>query len=617
MTKKQINKNDLHTEYGIFSNSFFLMKKMHKYCPFILYLMLLGVITNSLMQYLWSFIGKYVIDIVEMQSKSPDKNISPLLHILIVTTGIELISMILNCIADNKKWYYFILLRNNLITERISKVLSLNYQSLENSDILDMHQKACNATGSNEDGVEGMMRMIYHICVQFVIMIVTVSTVTVLDPVLIIILAAVSAAQFLFSRYTGKKDKKEVWDVLAPSWRKINYMERAVQDFDYAKDIRLFNMKDWLSAKHHDILMKKQERMLHSQNLWIKNSVFSHLMTIISGAAIYCILIFNVLDLNMSIGNFTLFLGLAGTFSAALTSFLNSIGSYKTCSMQTDDFRTFMNLKTEEGDDFLPLPETDNYTFEFRNVSFKYAGAEDYALKNLNLTLEAGKKLAVVGLNGAGKTTFIKLLLRLYDVSDGEILLNGINVKRFRLADYYKLFSPVFQDVETFAFSISENISMKSSENTDKTLAEKCAVEAGLSDKLKGLTNGIDTEMLKIIHEDGIELSGGEKQKLALARALYKNAPIIVLDEPTAALDALAEYKLYKEFNDIIGNKSAVYISHRLSSTRFCDSIAMFKSGEMIEYGTHDELIAQKGPYSEMFELQAQYYKEGETKSSC
>ena len=197
-------------------------------------------------------------------------------------------------------------------------------------------------------------------------------------------------------------------------------------------------------------------------------------------------------------------------------------------------------------------------------------------------------------------------------MTEGEILLNGTNINRFRRKEYFTLFAPAFQNVEIFAFPISENVSMKRPEETDCELAEKYLEQAGLADKLAELKDGVHTELLKVLHDDGVDLSGGEKQKLALARALYKDAPIIVLDEPTAALDALAEYRLYKSFDEMIGKKSAVYISHRLSSTRFCDNIAMFVAGKLVEYGTHEALLAKKGAYAEMFEIQAQYYKDEE-----
>lgn len=610
--KKQEDGNPLHTEYGILSNSIYILKKIRQYCPFLLLLMGIGIITNSMMEYLWSFIGKFVLDIVQVQAAGPDKDIAPLVRLLLVTTAVELISKILNTVTDNKRWYYFIHVRMKMITERIAKALSMHYQMLEQPKILDMHQKASQATGGNDNGVEGLMHSLYTLGVQLLLMLVTVLAVTILDWRMLLILMLISFAQFLFFRYTVKRDKKEVWDMLAPTWRKIDYMTRTTQDFDYAKDIRLFNMPGWLSGKQHEVLMEKQGKMLHSRNLWIANSAFAHTMSMLSTATVYGVLIFNVIDKNMSIGNFMLYLGLSSTFTSTLTQFLNSLGDYKKRSLQVDDFRSFMDLKTEDDEDTLPVPKANRYTFEFKNVSYKYEGAKEYALKNLNLTLEAGKKLAVVGLNGAGKTTFIKLLLRLYDVTEGEILCNGTDIRHFKREEYYQLFAPVFQNVELFAFPMAENVSMKRPADTDRALSEDCLQKAGLHDKVQSLPEGIDTQLLKVIYDDGIDLSGGEKQKLALARALYKNAPIIVLDEPTAALDALAEYRLYKSFDEIIGDKTAVYISHRLSSTRFCDSIAMFKAGEMVEYGTHEELLARNGAYAEMFEIQAQYYKEGE-----
>ena len=276
-----------------------------------------------------------------------------------------------------------------------------------------------------------------------------------------------------------------------------------------------------------------------------------------------------------------------------------------------DDWRSFLEIDdgTEEGT--IELPKTNTYEFKFENVSFRYPKAEKYALKNLNITLTAGKRLAVVGLNGAGKSTFIKLLLRLYEPTEGRILLNGVDIRSYSRADYYSIFSAVFQDVNIFAYPLSENVSMDTPENTDRKKAEQSLRDAGLGEKLDSLSKGVDTELLKVIYDDGIDLSGGEKQKLALARALYKDAPVVVLDEPTAALDALAEAALYENFDKLIGGKTAVYISHRLSSTGFCDAVAMFKDGEMIEYGTHESLLKEGGAYAEMFHVQAQYYVEG------
>ena len=278
--------------------------------------------------------------------------------------------------------------------------------------------------------------------------------------------------------------------------------------------------------------------------------------------------------------------------------------------MEVDDLRSFLELENDGPEDPLPVPETDEIEICFKDVSYKYHESDKYAVEHLNLTLHPGERLAVVGLNGAGKTTMIKLLLRLYEPTEGSITLNGTDIRRFKREDYYRLFSPVFQNVEVFATSLTENISLLPADETDRGKAKDCLCRAGLEEKLASLPKGLDSEVLKVVSEEGIDLSGGEKQKLALARALYKGAPVVVLDEPTAALDALAEKQLYERFDGMIGKKSAVYISHRLASTRFCDRIAMFKDGKMCEYGTHEELMELHGEYAHMFEVQAQYYRD-------
>lgn len=609
--KQKEEANPFHKDYGILSNSLYILRCIKKYKKSVLFLMILGAFTNSLMQYLWGFIGKFVIDIVQQQAQSPDKSLKPLVIVLCIVIAIELVSMLLNTFTDNKRWYNFIYIRMKLISERISKTLTLNYQALENPKMLDCMQKANQATGGDYNGVEGMMHSVYFLMVQTILILATLTLIATLNFWLVLIIAVLSIIQFIFFSYTVKKDRREIWDKIAPISRKNYYMERTTLDFSYAKDIRLYGMKNWLSKKQHTFLKEKHKKISKSRDFWTYNTIFSNGISLIRNITIYGYLIYSVIYNSLTIGNFTLYLSVSMTFSSSLTNLLTSLGEYKDRSMQVDDFRSFLDIKNpDDSTKTVPLPNNNNWTFEFKNVSFKYPNQDTYAVKNLNLTLEYGKRLAVVGLNGAGKTTFIKLLLRLYDVDEGEILLNGINVCCYDRIEYYKLFSPVFQNVEIFAFPMSENVSMKSPCDTDINKAEENLIQAGLGDKIKYLSNGVQTELLKILHDDGIDLSGGEKQKLALARALYKDAPIVVLDEPTAALDALAESKLYNDFDKIIGHKSAVYISHRLSSTRFCDSIAMFNNGEMIEYGTHDELLTQNGEYAKMFEVQSQYYKE-------
>ena len=251
--------------------------------------------------------------------------------------------------------------------------------------------------------------------------------------------------------------------------------------------------------------------------------------------------------------------------------------------------------------------EDNEYYIEFRNVSFKYPRTENYVLRNVNLKFKVGEKLAVVGMNGSGKTTFIKLLCRLYDPTEGEILLNNVDIRKYDYKEYMSIFSVVFQDFKLFSFGLGQNVA--ASFDYNEKLAKKCLEKAGFYNRLQRMKKGLETSIYKDLDEEGVEISGGEAQKIALARALYKNAPLIILDEPTAALDPIAEYEVYSKFNEIIQNKTAIYISHRLSSCRFCDVIAVFDDGQIVQRGTHNKLLQDThGKYYELWKAQAQYY---------
>lgn len=251
-----------------------------------------------------------------------------------------------------------------------------------------------------------------------------------------------------------------------------------------------------------------------------------------------------------------------------------------------------------------------DYEIEFCNVSFRYPGAEEYSLRNLSLKFEFGKRLAIVGKNGSGKSTFIKLLCRLYDPTEGEIRLNGVDIRQYDYEEYLKIFSVVFQDFKLFSFSLGQNVA--TAMEYDKEKVEQCLVKSGLFERLNAMPKGPDTALYKDFESEGVEISGGEAQKVALARALYKDAPIVVLDEPTAALDPIAEAEVYTKFNEIIGDKTAIYISHRLSSCKFCNEIAVFEDGAVVQRGSHEELLREKdGLYHALWTAQAQYYEAG------
>lgn len=313
---------------------------------------------------------------------------------------------------------------------------------------------------------------------------------------------------------------------------------------------------------------------------------------------------------GITVGSVVMSAGTLNRIFSAVYGVINSIQDFALTARQHMSTLELIGLSDEMYQGKLPMEKrSDNeYQIEFRDVSFKYPGSGQYALRHFSMKLKIGEKLAIVGMNGSGKTTMIKLLCRLYDPDEGEILINGVDIKKYRQDEYSRLFSVVFQDYQLFPFLLSQNVAVDIEPERDRVL--KCLRDADFGERLETLEKGMDSYLYKEYSDDGIEISGGEAQKIAIARAIYKEAPFILLDEPTAALDPLAEYEIYTNFAKIIGTKTAIYISHRLSSCRFCQRIAVFHEGRLVQTGTHEELLKERdGKYYEMWNAQAQYYQ--------
>lgn len=604
-----------HKKYGLFSNINYVLKNIKKVSKLLLFLLPVGAVIAIFQKYLWTFITKFIIDLI-----TRDGNFKNLLVTVIIFTLITVLFFFLQTWYYNKKWPLCIKVRMNQILKLNMLMMRMPFQFTEDPELLDCCQKARNALGGNQQGFEGMIHQLFTFVELSGSVITGFVIVGTLNPLVLIGMTLLAVLNFLASNWANRYTKKHYWDPLANWWRKHWYMNMNLGTFEYAKDIRMFGLKNWLIEKFKELYKDRYRVQQKNCRLWFWVSIVTSILWIIFQAAIYYYLIRRVFSHTITIGNFSLYIASSATFFECISSMLNSITELLQKSREVDDIRSFMenehvnkeinlnnaNLKKPS------VPEYDSWEFTFENVSFKYPHSKKYALKNLNIKIKAGERLAVVGLNGAGKSTFIKLLLRLYKPTEGKIYLNGHDVQEYDLDSYFSIFSPVFQDVNLFAFSLAENVSMKSMEETDKKKVEECIKRSDFEGKIDVLPKGIDTQLLKVIYDDGIDLSGGQRQKLALARALYKAAPVVVLDEPTAALDALAESKLYNHFDSLIGNKTAIYISHRLSSTQFCNSIAMFKEGQIIEYGTHKSLMALNKEYAKMFKVQSRYYREGE-----
>lgn len=596
-------------EYSLFNNMAYIMSGTFRYQKVLLLILPLKIITSTVTTYLPSFALRSVINRITERA-----DFRLLVYTALFYTIVRLISALIENICDANIWWRLINAREHFIMLRIRKVLYMDYEYIESSRVMQAQQKAQRATGGNNNGVEGMMHSFEKLMIMLASSLTAIVIICRLSAWVLLLVLVYGVLYYLNMDNTKRRDKI-TWDECTPYWRKQWYMQNTMTNFTYGKDIRLFSMKKWILGKYAELQNILHDHMRDAKNRWLGCSMISNTLALLNTAAIYGYLAYRVIMTDVSIADLSLYLGAIEGFNETLRQVFNTVTDMRQQSREVNDFRTFIEYPERQvlvGDDgdVPALLHMEKYVFTFENVSFKYPDTENYALKDLTLTLEAGERLAVVGLNGAGKSTFVKLLCGLYVPTEGRILLNGIDIRRYDKREYYELFAPVFQNIELFAFQMCENVSMRDIQDTDTDRTAACLRDAGLSEKLDTLPKGVETQLLKVIHDDGIDLSGGERQKLAFARALYKNSPIVILDEPTSALDALAEYSMYMNFDRLIGQKTAVYISHRLSSTRFCDHVAMFEGGKLVEYGTHESLMEKGGAYREMFDVQAQYYQE-------
>ncbi|MGC5813894.1 ABC transporter ATP-binding protein [Clostridium perfringens] len=500
-------------------------------------------------------------------------------------------------------------IRTYYITMISDKIMKMDFKNTEDPEVLNKIKSVMNAVMSNNTGVEGVYHTLLGLFGRLTAFVGYISIVLFLSPwILLFLIINVLISYALTMRV--KKYEYSQKEKAADKDRRTFYVFDTMYDFAYGKDIRIYDLKNILIDKFKKFRGERIDISNDVQEKQLKVKIVDVILLVIRECVVYGYLIYNVLFTGMGIGDFTMYFSTINGFGDWMKGILDDLAYIKAQNMYLDDMREFLEIKSEDKAKTRDIPIDSSYEIEFKNVSFKYPKTDKYIYKNLSLKIKKGQRLAIVGINGAGKTTFVKLLCRLYEPTSGEILINGVNIKDFSKEEYYKILSVVFQDIKTFAFTVAENVSLENLEDVDREKVLQCIEKAGVGDKINSLQKGIDTSLLKILDGEGVELSGGENQKLALARALYKNGKIVILDEPTSALDAVAEYNIYKGFDELIGDKTAIYISHRLASTKFCDVIAFFENGEIVEYGTHEELLKKNGKYSDMFNIQAQYYKE-------
>lgn len=496
--------------------------------------------------------------------------------------------------------------RFELMHEQNKKMATADFKYISDRSIFKMYGMAFEATSGDWGGVVGMLRE-FAITAPIILSLILIGgVITALSPLTgaLLLLYAITYA------YAQRQANKEVSDNDAEINKisdEIRYYTKTAGDFKAGKEIRLFNLKDMILNAYKRLIDKRKSYNLRAVNKTFRKSLLSVLILIIAQGIFAYTLILSFKNGSVDTGSFLMYLTLMLQFVLL-------------ADRAIEDYEFFVVNQTIYVENMYDLLETDKLSsdhgtrdrlsgavdIEFKNVTFAYPNTDKKVLDNLSFKIAKNETIALVGNNGEGKSTIINLLVRLFRPDEGEILLNGVNINEFKEEELYKMFACIFQQVNIYPYTLGNNISMH--ETYDLERAKRAIEDVGLKERIEEEKNAYERNMSHEVAKDALELSGGQEQKLAISRAVYKDSPILILDEPTANLDALAEHEIYSKLNDLREDRTSIYISHRLSSTKFCDRIILLKGGKIFEEGTHDDLMKKKGEYYEMFTIQGKYY---------
>ena len=490
------------------------------------------------------------------------------------------------------------------------KCNTTSYPNTLKPEFIKLRDVAHTASDGNQEATEQIWHTLTELCKNVGGFAVYLTILSHLDPILLLVTIATCLAGFWIARRTSgwmyrHRDEEEAYIT------RKRYIHRVAESVPVAKDIRIFGLQNWINdlyASVHDVYLAFR---LRAEKVKLLAELTEAVLTMARNGIAYGYLIQMALLEHLSVGEFLLYFTAISTFTQWVMGILQASLKLHTQSLDISRVREFLDypepFRFSGG---AALPDRRPYELRLEDVSFRYDGAETDTLRHLNLSIRPGEKLAIVGLNGAGKTTLVKLLCGLLDPTEGRVLLNGVDVRQFNRQEYYSLFSAVFQEFSILNVTIAENIA-QNTENIDDARVNACLDQAGLTQAVAQLPQGTKTHVGREVFLDGVLFSGGQTQRLMLARALYKDSPILILDEPTAALDPLAENDIYLKYNDMTAGKTSLFISHRLASTRFCDRIILLADGGIAEEGTHESLLAAGGAYASLFAVQSRYYQEG------
>lgn len=598
---------------------FSAFKEMHRLEKRLLPTSIVVAIVTAVMPFINIWFTSKIIDLLDVGISMSD-----LAVYIGLAVGINAVLFFINYFLGDIYFMFRSLMYNKELQNISAKLFKAEYQKLESSDFKELihkHSEAQDRVFSSFVQFSWMMRDFISGAVTLIISVIIIIPLLKIgftktgdtyfeSPVFLLTIfgaIAIMAVIILIVATQMNKAWFKAGDEYSRLDRIFYYFLNIFSDYNTGKEIRLYKEQNLIEHTATDKLLTDGEKLLKKASLHTaKSSSFVAILGALVGFGIYLFIGVKGLYGLFGIGSLVLY---CGSFMQIINGIMKMAVTFgKTAEMVplVNYYFDIVNTKDDMTYGAKELDLSDKFEIEFKNVSFKYPNMESYALKNINIKINNGEHLAVVGRNGSGKTTFIKLMCRLYDVTDGEILINGINIKEYSKESIISLYSVVFQDFKIFSTTLAQNIS--TNEEYDKERLYDALDKANIKDRVLKMENKECTYLYKDLDKAGVEISGGEAQKLALARALYKDAPIVILDEPTAALDPIAEHEIYNRFNSFVENKTAIYISHRLSSCVFCDKIAVFDKSKLVESGTHQELLTAGEKYFELWNAQAKYY---------
>ena len=593
-------------KYGVPACVAFMVKLAMEHEPLIIF----GGLFTTFLAVTENLVNLFISPLVlrSVEQKAP---VGQLILTIVLMIGLLMLCRCLTNYVSEIDIYRRITLRSVVIALINGKAATTSYCNVENEDFKKICDKAHACTGNNSAAAEAVWNTLFNLIKNIAGFIIYILLLTNVQPMLLLLILATTIPGYFINRYIngwGYRHKDELREID----RSLNCVTKCAGDIQSAKDIRIFGLRPWFDSMYRSAMRAKEAFHMRGARVYIWSNIVSLILTFLHNAVAYWYLIGMALEGGLTASEFLLYFSAVGGFSGWISGILGGFNELHTKCLDLSYLLECLNFKEVfRFGDGKAVPCEDGRPAEIRleNVSFRYPGAEKDTLKNINLTLRAGEHLAVVGLNGAGKTTLIKLISGFYDPTEGRVTWNGTDIREFNRREYYKLFSAVFQDMTMIPGSLTVNVAA-SETDIDMDKVRRCVEKADLTKKFESLPSGFDTNLNREVYEDAVELSGGERQRLMLARALYKDAPVLILDEPTAALDPIAESEIYQKYNDMTAGKSAVYISHRLASTRFCDRIILIENNTIAEEGTHEELLAKNGRYAELFEIQSRYYRD-------